>query len=77
LFSIDEGYVADLIRTNEIGLTYGGSSKRLTEAILRLLEDEPLRIKLAQNSRRLFEQKFKADQVYNEFVSYLEKIVSL
>jgi glycosyltransferase involved in cell wall biosynthesis len=49
----------------------------LTKAILQLIDDEPLRIKLAQNSRRLFEQKFNADQVYNDFVSYLEKIVSI
>jgi glycosyltransferase involved in cell wall biosynthesis len=77
LFSIDEGYVANLIQTNEIGLTYGGSSERLSESILRLLDDEPFRIKLAQNSRRLFEQNFKADKVYKDFVSYLEKIVSI
>jgi glycosyltransferase involved in cell wall biosynthesis len=76
LFSIDEGYVADLIRTHEIGLTYGGSVDRLTEAINLLLHDEPYRAKLARNSRQLFEQQFTADKVYNEFVSYLEKIVS-
>ncbi|MDR2169845.1 MAG: glycosyltransferase family 4 protein [Planctomycetaceae bacterium] len=74
LFSIDDGYVADLIRDNEVGLTYGGSSERLADAINLLLNNEPYRNKLAQNSRRLFEQQFKADQVYNDFVSYLEKI---
>jgi glycosyltransferase involved in cell wall biosynthesis len=76
LFSMDEGYVADLIRENEIGLTYGSSSERLSKSILRLLDDEPFRMKLAQNSSQLFEQKFKADKIYKDFVSYLEKIVS-
>ena len=74
LFSIDDGYVADLIRNNEIGLTYGGSADRLAESILRLLDNEPYRRKLAENSRRLFERQYKAETVYNNLVTYLEKI---
>ena len=76
LFSIDEGYVANLIRENEIGLTYSGSADRLAATIIRLLDDEPYRQRMAENSRKLFERKYKAETVYNGFVTYLETIAN-
>jgi glycosyltransferase involved in cell wall biosynthesis len=75
LFSIDDGYVADLIRTNEIGLTYGGSSERLTETINLLLNNETYRNKLAQNARNLYLAKYQCNTVYKNMAEYLEKIM--
>ena len=76
LFSIDDGYVAELIRNNEIGLTYGGSSDRLAESILRLLDNEPYRKKLAENARNLYLEKYQYQTVYTDMVCYLEEIVA-
>jgi glycosyltransferase involved in cell wall biosynthesis len=76
LFSIDEGYVADLIRDNEIGLTYGGSSERLAETINLLLDNEPYRNKLAQNAKNLYLEKYQSKTVYKNMAEYLEKIVT-
>ncbi|MGL4595352.1 MAG: glycosyltransferase family 4 protein [Thermoguttaceae bacterium] len=74
LFSIDDGYVADLIRDNEIGMTYGGSTKRLAECVLKLLQDEPYRKQLAENARNLFLKQYQSDTVYTEMAMYLERI---
>jgi glycosyltransferase involved in cell wall biosynthesis len=76
LFSIDDGYVADLIRDNEIGLTYGGSSERLADAINLLLNNEPYRNKLAQNARDLYLKKYQCKTVYKNMAEYLERIVN-
>jgi glycosyltransferase involved in cell wall biosynthesis len=76
LFSIDDGYVADLIRDNEIGLTYGGSSERLAEAINLLLDNKSYRNKLAQNARNLYLEKYQCKTVYKNMAEYLEKIVT-
>ncbi len=77
LFSIDEGYVADLIRDNEIGLTYGGSAERLADSILRLLDDEPYRKKLAENARKLYLEKYQSQAVYDQMAEHLEKMAAL
>ena len=75
LFSIDDGYVADLIRSNEIGLTYGGSADRLAESIIRLLDDEPYRKKLSENSRNLYLKRYRSETIYPRMAEHLERIV--
>lgn len=76
LFSIDDGFVADLIREHEIGLTYGGSADRLAGAILRLLEDEPYCKKLAENAKNLYLEKYRSEAVYSDMAEHLERIAS-
>ena len=73
LFSIDNGYVADLIRNNEIGLTYGGSADRLAESIIHLLDDEPYRRELATNARNLYLKQYQSKTVYSRMAEYLEQ----
>ena len=75
LFSIDNGFVADLIKNNNIGMTYGGSSARLAESINMLFDNESLRHEMGNNARKLFLEKYQSQTVYNEMVKYLENIV--
>ena len=74
LFSIDDGYVANLIRDNQLGVTYGGSPKRLAESIIKLITDQDYRRTLASNARSLFLQKYQSQMVYSQMVKYLEKV---
>lgn len=75
LYSLDEGYVADLIREHEIGLTYGSSSERLAQAIHRLLDDEAYRRRLSDNARNLYLKKYQGEKIYSEMAAHLENIV--
>ncbi|MCL4389964.1 MAG: glycosyltransferase family 4 protein [Patescibacteria group bacterium] len=64
--------VTEILTDGETGLLVGlGSDQQLTAAIKRLAGDQALRKKLAENGRKLFEQKFTwashLQQLYNVF----------
>lgn len=77
LSSIDHGYLADLINEFKMGITYGGNSDRLANAIIELLEHPDRQLTMANNSRKLFEKKFRAEVVYSDYVKHLESIKNL
>ncbi len=75
LFSIDDGYLADLLQKHQCGLTYGGDATRLAHAIETLLDQPERRDAMAHKARALFESRFEASRVYGAIVDHLEAIV--
>lgn len=71
------GEVENLIRENDVGMTYGAVSGRSLEACIQeLAEDFDLLKRLSESSRRLYLEKFSFDTVYGALVTHLEKIAS-
>ena len=58
-------------------LTPRGDYARFTSALDRLLNDEDLRVRMARNSRRMFEQRFTADQMFRKTFNVYRQAVSV
>ena len=68
----DVAGLRDSIRNNETGLLVSnGDLNALAQALLRVLQDEQLRIMFSQNALR-WAAEFSWDKVANEFIAFLE-----
>ena len=69
------GDLAQLIETERIGLLFGaGDSKGLAEAVLHLYKERAERDEMANNTRRLFQERFNRERTYHAFASLVEKM---
>ena len=69
----DVAGLRDSVRNNETGLLVSdGDVKALAQALLRVLQDEQLRITLSENALR-WAMEFSWDKVAKEFISFLVK----
>lgn len=69
-----DGVAGDLIEAQDLGEVYG-NSEEFVEAVSRYALNPELRARAAQNARRLFEERFRAQRIYEDYAIYLEKIV--
>ena len=70
--SYDVAGLRDSIRSNETGLLVSdGDVRALAQALLRVLQDEQLRVTLSKNALR-WAAEFSWDKVAKEFIAYLE-----
>jgi glycosyltransferase involved in cell wall biosynthesis len=68
----DVAGLRDSIRNNETGLLASdGNNKALAQALLRVLQDEQLRVALSENALR-WATEFSWDKVAKEFIDFLE-----
>jgi glycosyltransferase involved in cell wall biosynthesis len=68
------GLLGELLQKYNCGFVYDSSEKKLLSAILSLIENIDLQKVMSNNARNLFEKNYLADNVYNDFVDYIEEI---
>ena len=67
------GEMESLLKNWECGITYKNNSpKSLVHAIESLERDEDSRIKMSNNAKKCFHNKFDSEIVYNNYVSFVE-----
>jgi len=74
LSSID-GLPGKKLKENNCGYVYT-SAEDLIAKVMLLLDNPSLVAKMSANALELFDQQYRADVVYNLFVSHLEKIIT-
>jgi len=65
----------ELIMNNNLGITYDATDSVDFVKCVRVLLDEEKRKQMSINAKSVFDQDYRADRVYGEFVSYLESFV--
>jgi glycosyltransferase involved in cell wall biosynthesis len=73
LLSSLRGEVEDLIKKNRIGFVYH-DQKSLINAIYILLNNISLHKKISNNAKKLYQEKFEFNKVYNRLIKNLENI---
>ena len=73
LLSSLEGEVKKLITENEIGMFYD-QINTLDKCILKLFHNSSLQMKMSSNAKKLYDQKFEFNKVYDKLVCHLENI---
>lgn len=69
------GGIPDFLKNGETGLfCRPGDSKDIAEKIIRLLEDNELRDRLADNGRKLVEEKYSWENIASKFQELYESI---
>lgn len=69
------GEMEGIIAREEVGLNYPpGDVEKFVSSLLRLFQDQTLYARLAQNAKRLFEERFDAAHIYLAYAEHLEKI---
>jgi len=64
-----------LLSDYDAGYYFGaGNHVQLASLIVKLLEEPGLQRKMAQNARRLFDERLDADKIYSSFVDHLEAL---
>lgn len=66
-----DSYAADLIRQHKSGIVCNPNAD---EIVRSLQVDKAERETLSKNAKKLFESQYRADDVYNRFVDYLERL---
>jgi len=75
ILSSVNGVLARVLSENQCGLTYPNNNPtELANTVIKLHENNLLTRKMADNARKLFDLKFRADKVYTEMSEYLETI---
>lgn len=64
------GIMKSVINDNNCGIHYE-NARDLYEALKKMSDDRKLLEKMKNNSRHLFENKFAANKVYNEYANYI------
>lgn len=75
VWSLEEGALAELIRDEEIGVTYDLTANGLVNALSDLRNSGEKAALLSARARYLFNERFRADRVYDEMVTFLESLV--
>lgn len=70
-----DGIMNDLITEYDCGFYYQ-NSKQLEECINKLFLNKNMTKEMSANAYKLYNARFNADKVYNEFANYLEKIAT-
>lgn len=70
-----QGEVANIIKTNNVGLCYGTDfDKSLAQCIELLIENSELRQEMSNNALKVYHEKFSFELVYGGLVKHLEKL---
>ena len=69
-----KGEVAALIKSNKVGYTYNDNIS-LSDCIESLLNNYKLQKKMSQNAKKLYDEEFEFDKVYDSLVDHLEGMV--
>ena len=70
-----EGEMIEKLKSRGAGLSYlPGDLEALASHVTRLAESPEMRRKLAAGSALMFEQEFRADRIYDEYVHHIETI---
>ena len=70
-----KGEVKNMILNNKLGLVYDeGSGESLSICILKLLDDDFIRNKFSNNSKKLYKEKYSYDHVYGNLVKHIESV---
>jgi glycosyltransferase involved in cell wall biosynthesis/RimJ/RimL family protein N-acetyltransferase len=73
--SPNRGMLADFLARERCGLSYNiGDAQGLADILAREAVDSDGMCQLAENSARVFQEKFTAEKVYGEMMAYLEEI---
>lgn len=77
VLSAISGLVGELIETEGCGLVYGGDSpaERLASLLDELKHNPDRLVKMSENARRLFAERFSAEMVYAGMTDYLAQVV--
>jgi glycosyltransferase involved in cell wall biosynthesis len=69
-----DGWTRDLVQDNECGLYFeAGNGNALAEAVQRLADDTPLRLRMGDNARTLAERDFSRDFLAGKVLAVLER----
>ncbi len=72
------GVLAELLAKEQCGVSYhNGRDAELAEQLLRLSQDRVSLNHMSKQATTLFENKFRAEQVYAEMLEYFESLVSM
>ncbi len=69
-----KGEVAALIKSNKVGYTYSDNMP-LSDCIQSLLNNDKLQKKMSENAKKLYDEEFEFDKVYDSLVGHLEDMV--
>ena len=69
-----KGEVAALIKSNKVGFTYSDNIS-LSDCIQSLLNNDKLQKKMSENAKKLYDEEFEFDKVYDSLVDHLEGMV--
>jgi glycosyltransferase involved in cell wall biosynthesis len=69
-----KGEVAALIKSNKVGYTYSDNMP-LSDCIQSLLNNDKLQKKMSENAKKLYDEEFEFDKVYDSLVDHLEDMV--
>jgi glycosyltransferase involved in cell wall biosynthesis len=76
VWSLERGALAELLHTENVGVTYDLSAKGLVASLNRIRAERQESSAAATRSRALFAKKYQASNVYDEMASFLESLVS-
>ncbi|KHD89998.1 MAG: hypothetical protein OM95_00265 [Bdellovibrio sp. ArHS] len=69
------GYFEDFLREQQCGVSYAaGDSQALTAQLLSVLNNKSELSKMKNNASSVFNERFKAENVYGDMIKYLHKI---
>jgi glycosyltransferase involved in cell wall biosynthesis len=72
-----EGEIEEIIGEKQVGYSYHcGDIEALYGYVIKLIMDSDLRQRLAFNARKLFEHEFRAEVIYDAYVSHVEQIAA-
>jgi glycosyltransferase involved in cell wall biosynthesis len=78
IISAFHGELKLLIETEQIGIYYPPNDvDRLTDAILKLYSDEKFYKTLSANSKKIFDAKFDANKIYEDYAMHITDIARL
>ncbi len=72
--SFRTGIVRDLLERYQCGFSYSQNADVLVERLTALCSDRASLVSMSQNAHSLYEDQFRADRIYPEFVDYLEAV---
>lgn len=77
IISAFQGDLKDMIEKHKIGFYYPPNDvDALVNCILTLYNDRELYKQMSENARRIFDEMFDADKIYEEYAEHIEKVVS-
>jgi len=74
IISSIRGVLSSLLDKEKIGITYKNQNvDDLVKAIYSLIEDKNLEKEMRLNAKKVFDKRFDANKVYNDYINFLEK----
>lgn len=78
VISAFDGELKDICEKYQVGFYYSpGNLEELAHQIELLFNDRQRYLRMSENARRLFGEKFKAEKVYQDFCFYLEEMAKI